>query len=458
MTLLFAIMALMEKDSSIRGILKESTPSISRALSCVWRLSVPVILAQITSIVMQYIDAAMVGRLGAEASASIGLVASSTWLVYGAESAAVSGFSVQVAHAIGGENFSRARSVVQQALAAVLIFSLAIGTAAALISPSLPSWLGSPQGIAKNASAYFFVFAISQPIAMISILCLSLMEASGNMKLPSFLSALTCVLDVAFNAFCIYKLKLGVAGAALGSALSQGVVGAFSLSYVCFFSPMLNIRKAARFKFSKDCLKTAAKIGLPMAFEQMALSGAQVASSKIVAPLGTVALAANSFGITAEALCYMPGYGIASAATTLVGQSVGADRKDLARRFSFLSAALGMLVMAAAAFMMFFASPYVFKILTPDAAVQKLATKALRIGLFAEPLFAASIVASGALRGAGDTLIPGIMNFSCMWGIRIPLSIFLSARLGLSGVWLSMTIELCARGIIFLFRLARKKF
>ncbi|MCR5045911.1 MAG: MATE family efflux transporter, partial [Treponema sp.] len=365
----------MNCNSGMRAILKEQNPSLSRSLSCVWRLSVPVILAQITSIIMQYIDAAMVGHLGAEASASIGLVASSTWLVYGACSAITAGFSVQVAHAVGAEDLGRAKSVVQQSLATAFFFSLLIGTAAAIISGPLPRWLGSPEEIASGARDYFFVFGISQPIAMTTHLCLALMECSGNMKLPSFLSGLMCLLDVAFNALCIYVLNLGVAGAALGTALAQGTVGIFALAYVCFLSPLLNIKKAGPFKLSKECLKTAARIGLPMAFEQIALSGAQVASSRIVAPLGTVALAANSFGVTAEALCYMPGYGISSAATTLVGQSVGAERKDLARRFSFLSLALGMFVMGVSAFLMYFAAPHVFDFLTPDIAVRQLGTK-----------------------------------------------------------------------------------
>ncbi|MEI3147753.1 MAG: MATE family efflux transporter [Merdibacter sp.] len=155
-------------------------------------------------------------------------------------------------------------------------------------------------------------------------------------------------------------------------------------------------------------------ISLPMALEHAALCGAQIASTRIIARLGTVSIAANSFAVTAESLCYMPGYGIGNAATTVVGQSVGARRKDLARSFN-LSVILGIGVMSAMAVIMYALCPMVFALLTPDAQVRVLAAEVLRLELFAEPLYAASIVVSGALRGARDTLIPSLLNLVSIW-------------------------------------------
>lgn len=194
-----------------------------------------------------------------------------------------------------------------------------------------------------------------------------------------------------------------------------------------------------------------------MAFEHGILSGAQIISTKIVSPLGTVSVAANSLAVTAESLCYMPGYGIASAATTLVGQSIGARRREQARGFARLSVLLGVVMMTAAGFLMFFFAPEMFSILTSDEAVRTLGIQVLRIEVFAEPLYACSIVAAGALRGAGDTLVPSVMNLLSMWGIRISMAAFLAPRIGLKGVWIAMCVELCIRGILFLIRLFREK-
>ena len=153
----------------------------------------------------------------------------------------------------------------------------------------------------------------------------------------------------------------------------------------------------------------------------------------------------------------MPGYGISAASTTLVGQSIGAGRKDLARKLARLSVYLGMALMTGTAAIMYFAAPALFHMLTPDPAVQELGIRVLRIECFAEPLFGASIVVTGAVRGAGDTLVPSILNLVSMWGVRITLAAFLASRLGLAGVWIAMCIELWVRGLLFLVRLYRER-
>ena len=168
-----------------------------------------------------------------------------------------------------------------------------------------------------------------------------------------------------------------------------------------------------------------------------------------------MSIAANSLAVTAESLCYLPGYGIAAAATTLVGQSLGADRRDLARRFARLSVLLAVLLMSVMGVLMFLLAPAVFALLTPDPAVRDLGSRVLRIEAFAEPLYAVSIAAAGAMRGAGDTLVPSILNLVSMWGVRITAAALLAPRIGLAGVWIAMCGELCFRGVLFLIRLLR---
>ena len=180
-------------------------------------------------------------------------------------------------------------------------------------------------------------------------------------------------------------------------------------------------------------------------------------STKIVAPLGTVAIAANSFSVTAESLCYMPGYGIGSAATTLIGQSIGAGRKDLTKRFGWLTTGLGMLIMTGSGILLYIFAPFMIGLLSPDPEIRELGAAVLRIEAFAEPMYAASIVATGVFRGAGDTFIPSCINLFSMWCVRIPLGAFLAPRFGLHGVWFAMCVELCVRGVLFLIRLSGKK-
>ena len=406
---------------------------------------------------MQYIDAAMVGRLGAGAAASIGLVSPALWMFGGLTHSISTGFTVQTAQAIGAGDGRRAKRLLRQAIVVCTIFSSIVASLCAFVSGRLPLWLGAEKAIRGDASFYFLAFQLALPVFQIVYLMSGMLQASGDMKTPAVLNALMCVFDVAFNYLFIIVLDLGVAGAAYGSVCAVLVTAVLILYYTLRKSPELALTEKDVWKIDKCDFMRALKIGVPVGAEQTAWSGAVVAAMRFIAPLGAVSLAANSFAVTAESLCYMPGFGIQEAAVTLVGQSVGARRSDLSKRFARLTTASGMIVMTATGALMYAICPAVFAFLTTDEAVRALAVRVLRIELFAEPLFAAAIVASGALRGAGDTLIPGIMNLASLWGVRIVLTILLVPRLGLYGAWIAMGIELCFRGTIFLVRLASTK-
>lgn len=131
-------------------------------------LSVPAVVAQFSSIVMQYIDASMVGSLGAEASASIGLVTTTTWLFGGLCSACSTGFSVQVAHKIGANDLSAARSILRQAFTTAFLFSIMLAVIGLSICRHLPLWLGGDASIVGDASLYFGIFSLSLPMLQLN--------------------------------------------------------------------------------------------------------------------------------------------------------------------------------------------------------------------------------------------------------------------------------------------------
>lgn len=433
-------------------------------------LSLPAIFAQISSIVMEYIDASMVGHLGSNEAASIGLIASSTWL-FGSMCGATSiGFTVQIAQSIGAKDNVKARNIVRMGLVTGLGVSALLLCLGVLISGGLPAWLGGTPDIQQNATWYFLIFMLSLPIMQLNAMAGGMLQCSGNMKVPSVLHILMCILDVLFNAVLIFpswELKplgltipgfgLGVIGAALGTALSQLVIACLMLYFLLIRAPSLRLRRDERMKFSPAILKNALKLAAPVGFEQLVVCGAYVAATRIVAPLGVVAIAANAFAVTAESLCYMPGYGIGSAATTLIGQSIGAKRNDLTRKLAALTTGLGMIVMTAMGVLLYIFAPEMIALLSPDPDIQKLGTTVLRIEAFAEPLYGASIVANGVFRGAGDTFVPSCLNLVSMWAIRIPLSAWLVIEHGLVGVWIAMAAELSCRGIMFLIRLKSKR-
>lgn len=428
----------------------------SEKLNLIVGLSIPSMLAQISTVMMFFIDASMVGHLGAEASASIGLIESTTWLIGSLLSAAATGFSVQVAHFIGANDFVKARQVFRHALICGLAFSVFLSLIGVGIHSHLPYWLGGGADIASASSGYFLIYSLVLPFVYLYHTSEMMLKSAGNMHTPSVMAVLVCICDVIFNYIFIYICKLGVVGAAMGTALAYICISLPNLYLSACKNRMLNLRQDhVRFHWVKEYVQRACKISIPIAIQNILMSGAQIVSTMIVAPLGNIAIAAHSFAITAESLCYMPGYGIGDAATTLVGQTHGAGRIDLCKNFAYMTVGLGMLVMALMGVIMYVFAPEMIGVLSPVEAIRELGTTCLRIEAFAEPFFAASIVTYCVCVGAGDTFKPAAINLGTMWLVRLTLAYGLSQSYGLEGVWIAMATELTFRGILFLIRLFR---
>lgn len=430
----------------------------SEKLWLIISLSIPSILAQISATVMFFIDASMVGHLGAKASAAIGLVETTGWLMGGLASAANMGFSVQVAHFIGANDFEAARRVLRQSMVCCMVWALMISLISVIIAPFLPYWMGGSEEIARDASIYFAIFGLAGIFFQAEGLAGSMLKCSGNMKIPSMLNIGMCVMDVLFNYIFIYILDLGVMGAAIGTGIAMLITAVLMLYFLLVKSKMLSlVGRPGSFRPKSDTVGTAFKIGAPMGLQHLLMGGAYIVSTMIVAPLGTIAIAAHSLAITVESLCYMPGYGIAEAATTLVGQGIGAGQKLLTRSFARMSVGLGISVMTVMGVLMWIFAPELMSLMSPVEEVIAQGTQVLRIEAWAEPMFAAAIVANGVFIGAGDTMIPAIMSLASMWAVRLTLAASLAPKYGLKGVWTAMAIELTFRGSIFLTRLFKGK-
>lgn len=422
-------------------------------------LSMPAIIAQLSSVVMQVIDAAMLGHLGTNESAAVGLVSTTIWLFGGLLSGIATGFYVQVAHKIGAGDAKRARSIIRQGISCGIVISGMLGIIGALIAPHLPIWLGANEIICDEATAYFTIVSLSMPVMMLNVLAAGSLRCSGNVKTPSMLNVMMCFLDILFNYIFIYILHMGTLGAAYGTLVAMLITMLCMMYELIIRDKQLRFALDARQKFKPhwDTVSTGMKIGLPISLQRGVMSGAQVMISGIIAPMGSVAIAANTFGVNVESICYMPGYGIADASTTLVGQSMGAKRNDLMRSFAWISVAFGVAVMALMGAIMWLFAPEMMSLVTTDGNVVRLGAEVLRIEAWAEPGFAASIVAYSIFVGAGKTIGASCLNLASIWGVRLTLSLLLAPTMGLHGVWIAMAIELSLRGVAFIAMLCRKK-
>ena len=367
-------------DHLLEMIRLKQDMTMRQQFSLTARLSLPSMLAQLSMIVMFFIDAAMVGHLGANQSAAIGLVETTTWLLGGLSSAVSMGFSVQVAHAIGASDFDAARRVLRQSIVCALLWSVALSLVCVAIHSRLPYWLGGSPEIARDASLYFLIVGCSGIFFQMEGLAGSMLKCAGNMKVPSALNIAMCVMDVAFNYLFIYILDMGVAGAAIGTGVAVFITAALMLYFLTCRSSILGLKgRPGSFRPQAQVVSKAFKIGAPMGLQHLLMGSANIVITLIVAPLGVIAIAANSFAITVESLCYMPGFGVSEAATTLVGQCLGAGQKKLTRSFAHLAVKMGMITMTIMGLLMWVFARELMQVMSPVQDIITLGAQVLRI-------------------------------------------------------------------------------
>lgn len=453
-------------------------------LPALWRLAWPAIMEQILGTLVSFVDTAMVGALGADASAAVSVNAASIWLIGGVLSGIGVGYSVQVANAIGAGDEARARAITRQGLLAVAAVGLTVTALMEVLAGFIPRWLRAEPSVLPGAIAYLRFYALGLPFTTMLSVFSAIRRCSGDTRTPLFLNALANVLNIILNFFFIYPsrtvtlrvpllmaegsgaalsvpgLGLGVGGAALASALSLGLAAALMLRTVAFnhHRPLV-CSPEENFRPDKEIILQAVRLGLPYIGERVTVNAGQIFMTWLVSGVGTVALAANQIATTAEGLCYLPAYGVSFAATALVGQAVGAKNREDAQAYGSLAARLAFGLCVCTSLGLFFGANFLAGLFTPDRAVIAETAKVLRIVSVCEPFFALSIVYSGALRGAHDVRFPMAAALGCMWGIRaVTAPIFvLALNWGLAGVWTAMAMDLTARGTVCALRWRRGK-
>lgn len=437
-------------------------------IKTMWQLSWPAIIEQLLATMVSYVDTAMVGVLGAAATAAVSVNASSIWLCNGILAGVGIGYSVQVSHAIGAGRDEKARDIIRQGVLASLVCGSLFLLIFELLSGRIPVWLRADPAVQPDAAAYLRCYSICMPWAASSAIFSAIIRCTGNTKTPLIFNFTANLVNLVLNFFLIYESRpaelfgvtftipgagWGVAGAALASAASWITAGS-ALLFAGLHQGKYRVRFREGLRPDRGIIRTAVHLGFPSALERATVNLGQIVMTFMVASLDTVSLAANLIATTAEGLCYLPAYGISYAGIALVGQSVGAGSKEDATAFGTLSARAALIFCSLLAALLFLFAPGLSSLFNTDTAVVEMSANMLRIVCFAEPFFALSIVYGGTLRGAQDVTFPTVVSLFCMWGVRIPLAALLLkfTDLGLAAVWLAMSADLIIRGILCTYR------
>lgn len=424
-------------------------------------LAWPTMLEQLLQTAVQYIDTAMVGSLGTQATAAVGATSTVNWLIGSTISALGIGFLAFVSQACGAGDKKRAGKASSQAVLATLVSGVLFTILALGLSEKVPVWMRVDPTIQRLASKYFFILYTPMLARTATIIFGTLLRAVGDTRTPMRVGLLVNIINVVLNFLLIYPSRIlgsvwipgagwGVIGAATASAISF-VVGGICITIALWKHPLISPRGQS-FRPDMEILRPCLKVALPNALQRFGTSLGYVAFASMINSIGEVATAAHTIANTVESAFYIPGYGMQTAAATLAGNAFGAKDnqkiQNLARMIIFIE--VGLMILSGS--LLFIFAPNMMRLFSKDAAVIALGAIVLQMVAVSEPFYGVSIIIEGMMQGMGNTLMPFVFSITGMWGIRI-VGTFICTQLlgmGLVSAWACMIAHNLMLFILFM--------
>lgn len=422
-------------------------------LPIIFSLAWPTMLEQLMQTAVQYIDTAMVGSLGTQATAAVGSTTTVNWLVNSTISALGVGFLSFIARAYGANDKKTAARVTSQAVLAVLASGIFFTIATLSLSGMIPKWMKVDASIQSLASLYFFIIYLPMLPRAATIIFGTALRASGDTKTPMRVGIGVNLINVVLNFLLIFPTReistfsltitipgagLGVVGAATASAIAF-TFGGIYMTLALWRHPVISPKGqslAPDMQILKPCLKVAG----PNMLQRFGTSLGYVAFASMVNSLGEVSTAAHTIANTVESAFYIPGYGMQTAAATLAGNALGARDNKKMKDLTHVILQLEILMMILSGSLLFIFAPNMMTLFTKDPAVITLGATVLRMVAVSEPFYGVSIIIEGIMQGVGETVTPFKFNILGMWGIRI-VGTFLCTQIlhfGLISAWACM--------------------
>ncbi len=420
-------------------------------------LAFPIVMEEILSTLLQYVDTAMVGQLGAKATSAVSLTTTVNWLIYSLFASFGIAVVAIISSSLGRKDYEKIERASSMAFSISIILGTLIGGTALLLSPFIPIWMNAEVEIQSLSSTYFAIISIAIPMRAFMIIGSSVLRAVKDSRTPMLINLTSNLINIILNYLLIYTFALGVKGAAVATLISYAI-GAGIMAVVWKRKKIVSYRRNFLIP-DKSLLKEAVSIALPAAATNTTSCLGHVVFASLVSSMGTVIFAAHSIALSAETIFYVPGYGLRGATSTLIGISVGEKNKENFRMTERQATIITIIMMSITGCLLYsFARP-VMSFFTPDERVINEGVGILRLIAFTEPLFGLMIVSEGIYYGLGETKYPFIIETIGAWGIRILFSTILIKvfSASLKGVWLCMAADNIFRSLGLTLPIMNKK-
>ncbi|MBE6936591.1 MAG: MATE family efflux transporter [Ruminococcaceae bacterium] len=422
-------------------------------LPVIFALAWPTMLEQLMQTAVQYIDTAMVGSLGTQATAAVGATTTVNWLIGSTVSALGVGLLSFVARAYGAGDRKLASRVASQAVLAVLVSGSFFTVLTLALSRQVPIWMQVDPTIQDIAARYFFILYLPMLPRAASIIFGTVLRAVGDTKTPMRVGILVNLVNVVLNFLMIYPTRTislfglsvwmpgcgwGVLGAAIASAVAF-TVGGVCMTVAVWRHPVVS-PKGQRLRPDREVLLPCLRVALPNMLQRFGTSLGYVAFAAMINSLGEISTAAHTIANTVESAFYIPGFGMQTAAATLAGNALGARDEKRIRDLRSTVILIELVLMTASGALLFAFAPQMMRIFSQNDDVIRLGSVVLRMVAVSEPFYGVSIVLEGMMQGVGKTVTPFVVNILGMWGVRI-VGTFLMTQIfsfGLAGAWACM--------------------
>lgn len=421
------------------------------------KLALPATVENILETSVGFIDSLMISQIGLFAVAGVG-IANAILNVYIAVFIALGiGTSSLISRYIGADKSEKAKLIAKQSLLLAIVSGLCLGLVSLLIGPQLLKLMGATEQTFNYSLQFFSIVGGGSVTIATMILLGSILRALGDTKSPMKIGLITNILNIVLDYILIFGLgpipALGVAGTAIGTLVAR-LLGTILL-YRKVQSTVLSF--SFRSIFQRSNYQELLNLSFPAALERLVMRLGQVLYFGLIVAIGAKTYSAHSIAGSIESFVYMPAYGLATAAATLAGNSIG--KKDFVetKRVAFYAVKYGVIVLSILGVGLFFCTPYIAPWFTSDAEAIKQIVIALRIDAFNQPGLAISLILAGVLQGMGDTKTPLYSTAFGMWVTRI-LGVILLGNildLGIAGVWLAIGIDLYIRSLFLIYRFKR---
>ena len=448
----------IEKESTSLASLFDGEELNIKALNKhIWTLALPSLIELLLATLFGMVDMVMVGNVSTASLAAVGISNQPMMLILAVFQALNVGTMALVARFMGTGDRQSSYLVLKQTIILAMLLGIITSIIGFVCAHRVVTFMGAEPDVIPLAKSYFSIVSSGAFFVAVTMGVSAALRGAGDTASPMRYNLLANFINVFGNYMLIYgKLgfpALGVTGAALSTTISRGLAMIMALYTVFRPNSLFSLPAPPKRLIDVDLMKRMLKIGLPSGVEQLALRTGQVEFARTTASLGTTVFAAHQIALNVVGLSFAPSQAFSIAATTLVGQSLGANRPDIAEKCGLETRRLGMMVAVSIATLFFFFGKQIANIYTNDPEVALMAAGALKIVAIMQPLQSTQFILAGALRGAGDTVWPLFSTMIGIWCIRVVFAkIFISMGFGLMGAWMAQLLDQLFRSIFIYAR------